>query len=312
MFILKVMNLLQDTQRLIVGTSPKELFHMTALSFETFPPKSLDASFHLWDTVQALAPLSPRFVSVTYGAGGSTQSLTQEAAQTLRKTSGLPVAAHLTCTGQSRDDVLRTADRYRKAGITDIVALRGDPTDGGKFEPHPDGFATSIELIEALAKTGKFNIRVGAYPDGHPDAASLAQNIDWLKAKIDAGATEAITQFFFDADNFLRFRDACADAGITAPITPGILPVANWARAKAFAERCGAKIRTATVTAFDRAEREDRADLFALTHCADLCDTLIEEGADALHFYTLNRPDLTLKVCRALGLVRPAQVRNVA
>jgi methylenetetrahydrofolate reductase (NADPH) len=285
---------------------------MTALSFETFPPKSLDASFHLWDTVNALAPLNPRFISVTYGAGGSTQSLTQEAAQTLRKTSGLPVAAHLTCTGQSKADVLKTAARFAASEVKDIVALRGDAQDGGAFVPHPEGFADSVELITALADMGKFNIRVGAYPDSHPDAASMAQNIDWLKAKIDAGASEALTQFFFEADSFLRFRDACADAGITAPITPGILPVANWKRAKSFAERCGTPIPAATETAFDRAEREDRAELFALTHCADLCDTLVTEGVNALHFYTLNRPDLTLKVCRALGLVPAAVIRNVA
>ncbi|WP_299298623.1 methylenetetrahydrofolate reductase [uncultured Tateyamaria sp.] len=285
---------------------------MTALSFETFPPKSLDASFHLWDTVKALTPLAPRFISVTYGAGGSTQSLTQEAAQILRKTSGLPVAAHLTCTGQSRADVLKTATDYAAAGITDIVALRGDPPAGGAFQPHPDGFETSVALITALARAGDFNIRVGAYPDTHPDATSMRQNIDWLKAKLDAGATEALTQFFFEADTFLRFRDACADAGITAPITPGILPVTNWARTRTFSERCGTPIPVAIATAFDRAHREDRADLYALTHCADLCDTLITEGVDALHIYTLNRPDMTLQVCRALGLVPATTMRNVA
>jgi len=285
---------------------------MTALSFETFPPKSLNASFHLWETVQALAPLDPRFISVTYGAGGSTQSLTQEAAQTLRKTSGLPVAAHLTCTGQSKAEVRKTAERFAASGVRDIVALRGDATDGGTFEAHPDGYANSVELIAALADMGKFNIRVGAYPDGHPDATSMAQNIDWLKAKMDAGATEALTQFFFEADSFLRFRDACAAAGIKAPITPGILPVTNWGRARSFAERCGTPISQATMTGFDRAEREDRAELYALTHCADLCDTLVSEGVDALHFYTLNRPELTLQVCRALGLVPPATIRNVA
>ena len=285
---------------------------MTALSFETFPPKSLNASFHLWDTVKTLAPLEPRFVSVTYGAGGSTRELTQESAQTLRKTSGLRVAAHLTCTDQSRADVLRVAARYAAAGITDIVALRGDASTGGSFSPHPDGFANSIELIDALARDGQFNIRVGAYPDSHPDAISMTQNIDWLKAKIDAGATEAITQFFFEADTFLRFRDACAAAGIKAPITPGILPVSNWASAKSFAQRCGTAIPADIGTAFDRAAREDRADLYALMHCSDLCDTLMCEGVDALHFYTLNRPDLTLQVCRALGLVPAANIRNVA
>lgn len=285
---------------------------MTALSFETFPPKSLDASFHLWETVKSLAPLNPRFVSVTYGAGGTTRELTQEAAQTLRKTSGLRVAAHLTCTDQSRAEVMRVAERYKSAGIRDIVALRGDAAKGDTFAPHPDGFANSIALIEALAKDGAFNIRVGAYPDSHPDSTSMAQNIDWLKAKIDAGATEAITQFFFETDTFLRFRDACADAGISAPITPGILPITNWASAKAFAKRCGTPVPVDIATAFERAGRDDRADLFALTHCSDLCDALICEGVDALHFYTLNRPDLTLQVCRALGLVPTADIRNVA
>ena len=285
---------------------------MTALSFETFPPKSLNASFHLWETVKALTSLDPRFVSVTYGAGGSTRELTQEAAQTLRKTSGLRVAAHLTCTDQSRADVLRVAERYKASGISDIVALRGDATNGGTFIPHDDGFKNSVELIEALSEVGGFTIRVGAYPDSHPDAASMAQNIDWLKAKIDAGAHEAITQFFFEADTFLRFRDACADAGITAPITPGILPISNWASAKSFAKKCGTPVPVDIATCFERATRDDRADLFALTHCADLCDTLICEGVDALHFYTLNRPDLTLQVCRALGLVTAASIRNVA
>jgi len=285
---------------------------MTALSFETFPPKSLNASFHLWDTVNSLAALSPRFVSVTYGAGGSTRELTQEAAQTLRKTSGLRVAAHLTCTGQSRAEVLRVARRYAAAGIRDIVALRGDADDGGTFAPHPEGFANAVELIGALAESGTFNIRVGAYPDSHPDAASMAQNIDWLKAKIDAGASEAITQFFFEADTFLRFRDACADTGIKAPITPGILPISNWASARKFAHRCGTPVPAAIATSFDRATREDRADLYALTHCADLCDTLIEEGVNALHFYTLNRPDLTLQVCRALGLLPATNICHVA
>ena len=285
---------------------------MTALSFETFPPKSLNASFHLWETVKSLTALDPRFVSVTYGAGGSTRELTQEAAQTLRKTSGLRVAAHLTCTDQSRADVMRVAERYKASGVSDIVALRGDAAKGDTFVPRQDGFENSVELIKALADLGGFTIRVGAYPDSHPDAASMAQNIDWLKAKIDAGAHEAITQFFFEADTFLRFRDACADAGITAPITPGILPISNWASAKSFAKRCGTPVPADIATSFERATRDDRADLFAMTHCADLCDTLICEGVDALHFYTLNRPDLTLQVCRARGLVRAANIRNVA
>ena len=174
------------------------------VSFEVFPPRSIDASFKLWDTAQALAPLNPRFFSVTYGAGGSTRDLTHDAAYTLRKTSGLPVAAHLTCVGASKAETMAVAQRFAKAGVTDLVALRGDPQEGtDRFEAHPQGFANSVELIAALAETNQFTLRVGAYPDQHPEAASQKANIDWLKAKIDAGAAEAITQFFFEADTFL-------------------------------------------------------------------------------------------------------------
>lgn len=286
---------------------------MPSLSFEVFPPKNLDASFHLWDTVQALAAFNPRFFSVTYGAGGSTRSLTQEAACTLRRQSGLPVAAHLTCVDASRREVLTTAQAFKSAGITDIVALRGDPQeDNDHFTSHPEGFANSIELVAALTEIGGFNIRVGCYPESHADAASTAQNIDFLKAKLDAGATEAISQFFFEAETFLRFRDACDAAGIdTTRLTPGILPVSNWASVSRFAARCGANVAPDLATAFDRAAREDRAELFALTHATELCDTLVQEGVDRLHFYTLNRAHLTLQIARALGL-KPTAMRNVA
>lgn len=285
---------------------------MTALSFEVFPPKSIDAGFRLWDTVQALTPLEPRFFSVTYGAGGSTQDLTHEAAQTLRRSSGLPVAAHLTCVGATREKVLQTADKFANAGITDIVALRGDPVDGTEFKQVDGGFANSIELVEALADTGRFTIRVGAYPESHADAGDTAQNIAWLKAKIDAGATEAITQFFFEAETFLRFRDDCVKAGITARIVPGILPVGNWASIKKFASQCGADVPVTLAQGFENAARDGNADLFALAHCTEMCDELRGEGVDSLHFYTLNRPDLTREACRALGLIPAAAIRNVA
>jgi methylenetetrahydrofolate reductase (NADPH) len=286
---------------------------MPDVSFEVFPPRSLDASFQLWDTVKTLAPLGPRFFSVTYGAGGTTRDLTQEAAQILRKQSGLPVAAHLTCAGASRTEVIETVTAYREAGIEDIVALRGDPVGGAaQFEQHPDGYAHSVELIEALAGDGHFNIRVGAYPESHPDAENAAQNVDWLKAKIDAGACEALTQFFFTPEPFLRFRDACAAAGITAPITPGILPVTNWARTQSFAKRCGAVVPAELAAGFEKAQRDDRGDLFALVHATEMCETLIDEGVDALHFYTLNRADLTMRVCRTLGLGTETTIRDVA
>ena len=285
-----------------------------AVSFEVFPPRSIDASFKLWDTAQALAPLEPRFFSVTYGAGGSTRDLTHDAAYTLRKTSGLPVAAHLTCVGASKHETMAVAQRFAKAGVTDLVALRGDPPAGDdNFVPHADGFAHSVELIEALASTGQFTLRVGAYPEKHPEADSQQANINWLKAKIDAGAAEAITQFFFEAETFLRFRDDCVKAGIDAPITPGILPIINWKNARAFAARCGTGIPAWLDQAFDAAIRDDRHDLLAKALCTEMCSELIDEGVETLHFYTLNRPELTREICHALGVKQAITgVRDVA
>ncbi|MDW4497051.1 methylenetetrahydrofolate reductase [NAD(P)H] [Sulfitobacter sp. D35] len=284
-----------------------------SVSFEVFPPRSIDATFKLFETAQALAPLAPRFFSVTYGAGGTTRDLTHDAAWTLHHRSGLPVAAHLTCVGTSRDETLAVARRFAKAGVTDIVALRGDPPAGDEsFTPHPHGFANSVELIEALATTGQFTLRVGAYPERHPEAKDQKANIDWLKAKLDAGAAEAITQFFFEAETFLRFRDACADAGITAPIVPGILPVTNWTSARKFALRCGTTVPAWLDQAFETAIRDDRHDLFATALCTEMCSDLVDEGVESLHFYTLNRPELTRNVCHALGVTPAVAVRNVA
>ncbi len=288
---------------------------MTAprISFEFFPPKTLEASFRLWDTVQTLAPLAPRFVSVTYGAGGTTRELTREAVGTLHKATGLNVAAHLTCVDATRAETLAIADQFAAAGVTEIVALRGDPPKGSNgFTPHPDGFADSCELISALADTGKFTIRVGAYPEKHPEAADARADIDWLKRKIDAGATEAITQFFFEAETFLRFRDACAAAGIDAPIIPGILPIENWTGARKFATACGTQIPAWLDDAFAKAIRDDRHDLLATAIATELCSDLIGEGVEDLHFYTLNRPDLTRDVCHALGVVPRVELRDVA
>tara|TARA_R110002110_G_scaffold52698_13_gene153011 strand:- start:133 stop:999 length:867 start_codon:yes stop_codon:yes gene_type:complete len=284
-----------------------------AVSFEVFPPRTVDAAFTLWDTAQALAPLAPRFFSVTYGAGGSTRDLTQDAAHVLRRTSGLPVAGHLTCVGASKAETMAVADAYAEIGVTDIVALRGDPEEGAPgFAPHPEGFAHSVDLIEALAETGKFNIRVGAYPDTHPDAVSSKDNIQWLKRKFEAGADEAMTQFFFDADTFLRFRDDCAAAGIDKPITPGILPILNWKSARRFAQRCGTPIPTWLEQSFDTAIRDGRHDLLAQALCTEMCSTLMDEGVEALHFYTLNRAELTRDVCRALGVAPQVTLEDVA
>jgi methylenetetrahydrofolate reductase (NADPH) len=284
-----------------------------SVSFEFFPPASLEGSFRLWDSVNTLAPLDPSFVSVTYGAGGTTRDRTHEAVATIHKTSGLNVAAHLTCVDATRAETLEIAEKYATAGVRDIVALRGDAPKGADgFKPHADGFASSCELISALADTGKFNIRVGAYPETHPEAKTASADIDFLKAKLDAGASSAITQFFFEADTFLRFRDACVKAGITAPILPGILPVENWSGARRFAGRCGTSIPPLLAQAFDNAERDGCADLLATAHATELCSDLLEEGVDHLHFYTLNRPELTRDICHALGVAPEPRLQNVA
>lgn len=283
------------------------------VSFEFFPPQNLEASFRLWDTVQSLAPLNPSFVSVTYGAGGTTRDLTREAVATLHKSSGLNVAAHLTCVNASKAETLEIAEGFAAAGVSELVALRGDPPKGSNgFVPHPEGFANSVELIEALAGTGKFTIRVGAYPEKHPEAADMLADVEWLKRKIDAGADEAITQFFFEADTFLRFRDACAKAGIDAPILPGVLPIENWKGVRKFAERCGTSVPAWLIDAFEKAERDNREDLLATAVCTEMCSELLDEGVDSLHFYTLNRPELTRDVCHALGVTPAVKLENVA
>lgn len=284
-----------------------------SVSFEFFPPRSVQASFRLWDCLGALSAFDPDFVSVTYGAGGTTRRLTHEAVEAISSETGHSVAAHLTCVDASREETLSIAKGYADAGVDRIVALRGDPPGGAdRFETAPDGFADSCELVSALAATGRFEIMVGSYPESHPDAASAKQNVEWLKRKIDAGATSAITQFFFEPETFLRFRDACADAGITAPIVPGILPVANWAGTQRLASRCGTTIPPLLRDAFEKAERDGRGALLATAQATELCSDLIDEGVEQLHFYTLNRPELTRDICTALGLARPVQLSNVA
>lgn len=284
------------------------------ISFEFFPPQNLEASFRLWDTVQVLAPMGPRFVSVTYGAGGTTRTLTRDAVATLHKSSGLNVAAHLTCVNASKAETLEIADQFAEAGVKEIVALRGDPPKGeGKFTPHPEGFAHSVELIEALAARGTFHIKVGAYPDPHPDATDHAADVEWLKRKMDAGADEALTQFFFEAETFFRFRDACEKAGIDgSKLTPGILPIENWKGARNFARRCGTVIPQWVEEAFEKAERDNRQELLATAMCTELCSDLLEGGVNNLHFYTLNRPELTRDVCFALGVTPKVALENVA
>ncbi|MDG1739772.1 MAG: methylenetetrahydrofolate reductase [NAD(P)H] [Paracoccaceae bacterium] len=286
---------------------------LPSVSFEFFPPRNLEASFNLFEIVQTLGTYKPRFVSVTYGAGGTTREITRDAVATLRKHTGLNVAAHLTCVDATREETLAIADQFAIAGVTEIVALRGDPPKGASgFVPHPEGFTSSVELIEALSDDGRFTIRVGAYPEKHPDALDNDADVDWLKRKLDAGADEAITQFFFEAETFLRFRDRCAKAGITSPIIPGILPIENWKGVRNFATRCGASIPPILDDAFTKAARDDREHLLATAQATELCSELLDEGVDSLHFYTLNKPDLTRDVCHALGIQPEISLQNVA
>lgn len=284
------------------------------LSFEFFPPQSLEASFKLWSAVETLAGFSPDFVSITYGAGGSTRELTKSAVSVINQNYGLEVAGHLTCVDASKAEVLDVAKEYLANGATQIVALRGDPAKGqDKFTAHPDGFSSSIELISALSDLDDFKIRVGAYPHKHPEAADAQADIEFLKRKFDAGADSAITQFFFEAEDFLRFRDRCAKAGITGEIIPGILPIENWDKTKAFAERCGAYAPEWMDKLYSNATTPNQKRLLSTALCTELCDDLLCEGVEHLHFYTLNDPTLTQDVCRALGrkLKAPA-LSNVA
>ena len=283
-----------------------------AISFEFFPPRNLEQSFRLWETARALAPLGPDFVSVTYGAGGTTRQLTHEAVTALASHYGLNVAAHLTCVDATRDETMQIVADYAAAGVHEIVALRGDAPQGqGRFAPHPRGFASSVELIAAIAARGDMTIRCGAYPEPHPESTGPDADVAWLARKVAAGASSAITQFFFQPETFFRFRDRCAQAGIAVPIIPGILPIQSWAGTRRFAQRCGASVPAGLDEAFARAGSEGEAAL-ALELCVKLCEALVADGVDRLHFYTLNKPDLVLRVCAALGIAAPEGVPQPA
>ncbi|RED11105.1 methylenetetrahydrofolate reductase [NAD(P)H] [Pontivivens insulae] len=273
------------------------------LSFEFFPPHSPAANMRLWSSVERLAPLGPDFVSVTYGAGGTTRDRTRAAIATIKERARLQVAAHLTCVDATRSETLDVARGFRRMGVKRIVALRGDPPKGAdRFVAHPDGYGSAAELVEGLMRDGDYDITVAAYPEVHPEAASVSADIDNLKRKFDAGAQRAICQFCFETDTFLRFRDACADAGIAQPILPGILPVENFAKMQGFAARCGAGIPEWMKAAFGNAQTEAEAKLLAVAIAAEQATDMMEAGVDHLHFYTLNDPDLTWDICAALGL----------
>lgn len=276
------------------------------VSFEFFPPGDAEMEATLWRSLQRLEPLAPRFVSVTYGADGSTRTRTHRLVTRIQRETQLIGAPHLTCVGASRGEILDIARQYRDQGIRHIVALRGDPPQGAtRYEPHPDGFAYAADLVAGLKSVADFDISVAAYPEVHPEASSPQFDLENLKRKLDAGATRAITQFFYDIEAFLRFRDRCAAAAIRAPIVPGILPITRFPQVVRFAGRCGASIPRWLEERFHGLDDDaETRRLIAASVAIEQVQTLERHGVRDFHFYTLNRAELTFAICHALG-VRP-------
>lgn len=279
-----------------------------AVSFEFFPPKTPEMEETLWDTVSALAPLAPSFVSVTYGAGGSTRERTHATVSRIVADSGLTAAAHLTCVEATRAEIDEVAQSYWDAGVRHIVALRGDAPDTETgYVPNPDGYAYASDLVTGLRDVAEFEVSVAAYPETHPEAKSADFDLDNLKRKIDAGAGQAITQFFFDNDVFLRFRDRVAAAGITVPLVPGIMPVGNFKSMTRFAGMCGASVPEFFAEKFEGLDDSpDERGQVAIELASQQCLDLMAQGVSMFHFYTLNRAALTQAVCENLGITSNA------
>jgi methylenetetrahydrofolate reductase (NADPH) len=274
------------------------------VSFEFFPPKTPEMEATLWRAVKRLESLAPRFVSVTYGAGGTTRERTHATVARIRQETRLEPAAHLTCVGASCADIDAVAQAYWRAGIRHIVALRGDPPAGNAgYRPHDQGYHHAADLVAGLKRVADFEISVAAYPETHPEAASPEADLDNLKRKIDAGARRAITQFFFDVEAFFRFVDRARAAGIGVPIVPGILPVGNFAQVKKFAGMCGASIPASLAARFEGLDDEPQSRAaVAIDVAATQCRSLRDAGVDEFHFYTLNRAELVLAICGAIGV----------
>ena len=281
------------------------------VSFEFFPPRTPEMEEALWRAVKRLEPLAPQFVSVTYGAGGSTRELTHKTVARILQETPLVPAAHLTCVAATCDEVEAVADAYWEIGIRHIVALRGDPpANEERYTPHPGGYARGCDLVAGLRRLHDFEISVACYPEGHPDSPSPEADLDNLKRKIDAGASRAITQFFFDNELYYRYIDRVRRAGITVPIVPGIMPVTNFTQIARFAARAGASVPASLGQLFEGLERDpETRQLIAATVAAEQCRQLATSGVNEFHFYTLNRADLTYALCHILGL-RP--VRELA
>ena len=276
---------------------------MTSISFEFFPPKSAETEAKLWDVVNELSVIGPDFVSITYGAGGSTRDRTHKCVKHIVTKTDLKPAAHLTCVAASKSEVDEVIEDYANAGVKHIVALRGDMPDMAAFSPHPDGYSGSVELVESLAKRGGFDITVSAYPEKHPESDNMQTDIDLLKAKIDAGATRAITQFVFDTEQYYRFRDLLADNQINIPVIPGIMPTTNFKGVLRMSEACGASVPEWMKNKFDGLDEDlESRRALAIEIAIDQCRDLINSGFENLHFYTLNQATVTKAVCNALSL----------
>ncbi len=273
------------------------------VSFEFFPPKSEAMEERLWQSILRLAPLKPQFVSVTYGAGGSTRERTHDTVKRILRETQLTPAAHLTCIGASRSQVEEVALAYWEAGVRHIVALRGDIPAQAGYEPPSDGYPYAADLVAGLKKIADFDISVAAYPEKHPEAASLFLDIEYLRRKVDAGANRAITQLFFNPESYLRFRDLCDSAGVKVPIIPGILPIGNFWQVQKFAASCGATLPGWIAKLFEGLEQDEKThEMIAAAVAAEICQRLRREGVEEFHFYTLNRADLTYSLCRLLGV----------
>jgi methylenetetrahydrofolate reductase (NADPH) len=277
--------------------------HPFEVSFEFFPPNTAEMEETLWRSIQRLAPLAPRFVSVTYGANGTARERTHRTVRRILGETSLVPAAHLTCIGATTSEVDSVADTYWDAGVRHVVALRGDPPAGSQYASHPGGYPFAAELVQGLRARHDFELSVAAYPEGHPEATSLQADLDNLKRKIDAGATRAITQFFFDNDVYFRFVERAQRAGITVPIVPGIMPVTNFVQMRKFAAIAGASVPSKMAWLFEGLENDpDTRRLIAATVAAEQCEALARNGVYEFHFYTLNRADLSFAICHILGL----------
>jgi methylenetetrahydrofolate reductase (NADPH) len=296
------LNQLEEARRALDAPLFADLAGDAEISFEFFPPKTENMEAQLWDTMTTLEPLGPRFVSVTYGAGGSTRERTHKTVARIAKETSVPAAAHLTCVEASRDEIAEIANAYWDAGVRHIVALRGDPPSQDKsFEPHPAGYAGAAELVEGLRKLHPFEISVSAYPE--TEAQSAKADIDNFRRKLDAGASRGITQFFFEPETFFRFRDSCAAQGIDAEIVPGIMPVTNFAAIQRMSKMTGTAVPAWLGRLFDGLDDHPAArQLVAATISAEMCRRLYAGGVRQFHFYTLNRAELSYAICHLLGL----------